>query len=160
MMCCWQQVRCACSLIATRPYPVTSAFQRARLLVPCTLLLFPKQVVLAVRPLTALLNSAGRLVAGGVLLAAGSQLTMPLPATADDNKRLLEVRFQNAFQKGAQKSYFQVRAQCLSASNQFFHLFLPDVLCCSVRQPHHLYRCAVASQCACVVRCRSGRRLS
>ena len=60
------------------------------------------------RQLTALLKSAGRLIAGGVLLAAGSQLTTPLPATADENKRLLEVRYQNAFQKSAQKSYFQV----------------------------------------------------
>ena len=57
-----------------------------------------------------LLQPAGRLFAGGVLLAAGSQLATPQPAAADDNKRMLEVRFQNAFQKGAQKSYFQVCA--------------------------------------------------
>ena len=108
-MCCWQRVRCACSLIATRPYLVMSAFQHA-CLAQC---LSPKASRTGSRPLTAplqLLNSAGRFIAGGVLLAAGSQLTVPPPATADENKRLLEVRFQNAFQKGAQKSYFQVRA--------------------------------------------------
>ena len=62
------------------------------------------------------LHSAARLVAGGVLLAAGAQLTMPLSATADENKRMLEVRYQNAFQKSAQKSYFQARTHRSSIS--------------------------------------------
>ena len=123
--------------------------------------LAPQHALIGSRQLTALLNSAGRLIAGGVLLAAGSQLTMPLPATADENKRLLEVRFQNAFQKGAQKSYFQVRAHlpfCRPSTLSSFSIL--HMLCCSVRHSHQLSRCAVASQCVRVMRCRSRRRLS
>ncbi|KAK9846334.1 hypothetical protein WJX81_001801 [Elliptochloris bilobata] len=52
------------------------------------------------------------LAASGVLLAAGNtQLATPAIAAADDNKRTLEVRYLTAFQKSAQKIYFQKRAE-------------------------------------------------